>query len=59
MVVVVLGRVGADLFCRCPHPNWDDYRQAMNDQDKSIIRVTHARWSPVSRGGFPPELFEQ
>ncbi len=40
------------------HPNWDEYRQAMVDQNKSIIRITPSRWSPVSTGGFPPELFE-
>jgi PPOX class probable F420-dependent enzyme len=40
------------------HADWDDYRQAMADQDKSIIRINPTRWSPVSAGGFPPELFE-
>lgn len=40
------------------HPDWDEYRQAMQDQGKSIILVTPTRWSPVSTGGFPPELFE-
>jgi PPOX class probable F420-dependent enzyme len=37
------------------HPDWDEYRQAMRDQGKSLIRVTPVRWSPVATGGFPPE----
>ena len=48
-------------YYRCisgEHPDWDEYRQAMADQDKSVIRITPTRWSPVSKGGFPPELFE-
>ncbi len=48
-------------YYRCisgEHPDWDDYRQAMADQNKSVIRITPTRWSPVSKGGFPPELFE-
>ena len=40
------------------HSDWDEYRQAMADQGKSIIRIKPTRWSPVSTGGFPPELFE-
>jgi PPOX class probable F420-dependent enzyme len=40
------------------HPDWDEYRQAMHDQGKCIIRITPTLWSPVSKGGFPPELFE-
>lgn len=40
------------------HPDWDDYRQAMSDQGKVLIRVTPTRWGPVSTGGFPPELFD-
>jgi PPOX class probable F420-dependent enzyme len=43
---------------RGEHPDWDEYRQAMADQGKSAIMITPTRWSPVSRGGFPPELFE-
>jgi PPOX class probable F420-dependent enzyme len=47
-------------YFRCirgDHPDWDEYRQAMADQGKSIIRITPTRWGPVSTGGFPPELF--
>ena len=40
------------------HSDWDEYRQAMADQGKSIIRIKPTRWSPISTGGFPPELFE-
>ncbi len=48
-------------YFRCikgDHPDWDEYRQAMADQGKSVIRIKPTRWSPVSTGGFPPELFE-
>jgi PPOX class probable F420-dependent enzyme len=38
------------------HPDWDEYRQAMRDQGKSLIRVTIERWGPIATGGFPPEL---
>lgn len=38
------------------HPDWDEYRQAMIDQDKSIVRITPTRWSPIATGGFPARL---
>jgi PPOX class probable F420-dependent enzyme len=38
------------------HPDWDEYRQAMLDQGKSLIRVTPTRWGPVATGGFPARL---
>jgi PPOX class probable F420-dependent enzyme len=38
------------------HPDWDEYRDAMRRQGKSLIRVTIDRWGPVATGGFPPEL---
>ncbi len=38
------------------HPDWDEYREAMRRQGKSLIRVTPVRWGPVATGGFPPEL---
>jgi PPOX class probable F420-dependent enzyme len=38
------------------HSDWDEYRQAMIDQGKSLIRLTPTRWSPIATGGFPPEL---
>jgi len=41
------------------HPDWDEYRQAMVRQGKSIIRVTPERWGPVATGGFPARLVQQ
>ena len=38
------------------HPDWDEYRQAMRDQGKSLIRVTVEQWGPIATGGFPPRL---
>ncbi|MFE7235588.1 PPOX class F420-dependent oxidoreductase [Streptomyces sp. NPDC002405] len=35
------------------HPDWDEYREAMVRQGKSIIRITPRRWGPVATGGFP------
>lgn len=40
------------------HDNWDEYRQAMADQGKSVIVIEPTRWGPISTGGFPPSLFE-
>lgn len=40
------------------HPDWDEYRQAMRDQGKSLLRVTPTRWGPIATGGFPPRLAE-
>ncbi|MBX3284879.1 MAG: PPOX class F420-dependent oxidoreductase [Actinobacteria bacterium] len=38
------------------HPDWDEYREAMVAQGKSLIRVTPLRWGPVATGGFPARL---
>jgi PPOX class probable F420-dependent enzyme len=38
------------------HPDWDEYREAMRKQDKSLIRVTLERWGPIATGGFPARL---
>ena len=38
------------------HPDWDEYRQAMRDQGKALVRVTIDDWGPIATGGFPPEL---
>jgi PPOX class probable F420-dependent enzyme len=46
-------------YFRCiagEHPNWDEYRQAMALQDKSLIRITPTRWSPIATGGFPADV---
>src|SRR5512139_185152 len=43
-------------YYRCiagEHPDWDEYRAAMAEQDKSLIRITIERWGPVATGGFP------
>lgn len=48
-------------YYRCisgEHPDWPEYRQAMVDQGKSVILIDPTRWGPISKGGFPPQLFE-
>jgi PPOX class probable F420-dependent enzyme len=40
------------------HSNWDEYRQAMRDQGKCLIRVTIESWGPLATGGFPQRLAE-
>ena len=48
-------------YFRCisgEHPDWDEYRQAMRDQGKSLLRITPTRWGPVATGGFPARLAE-
>ena len=46
-------------YFRCitgEHPDWDDYRAAMQRQGKCLIRITLTRWGPIATGGFPPRL---
>ena len=50
------GLVGYYRAISGEHPDWDDYRTAMQRQDKSLIRVTIDRWGPIATGGFPPEF---
>ena len=38
------------------HPDWADYRKAMVEQGKALIRITPTRWGPVATGGFPARL---
>lgn len=38
------------------HPDWDEYRTAMTDQGKCLIRLAVERWGPIARGGFPARL---
>ncbi|GMA25883.1 PPOX class F420-dependent enzyme [Luteimicrobium album] len=38
------------------HPDWDEYREAMVKQGKSLIRVTITGWGPIATGGFPARL---
>jgi PPOX class probable F420-dependent enzyme len=45
-------------YYRCisgEHPDWDEYREAMRRQGKSLVRVTPERWGPVATGGFPAD----
>ena len=45
-------------YFRCisgEHPDWDEYREAMQRQGKCLIRLTVERWGPIATGGFPPE----
>ncbi|GAA0290688.1 PPOX class F420-dependent oxidoreductase [Kineococcus aurantiacus] len=46
-------------YFRCisgEHPDWAEYRQAMRDQGKSLLRLTITRWGPIATGGFPARL---
>ena len=36
------------------HPDWDEYKRAMRDQGKCLIRLSPQRWGPIATGGFPP-----
>jgi PPOX class probable F420-dependent enzyme len=38
------------------HPDWDEYRAAMADQGKCLIRIAPTKWGPVATGGFPARL---
>ena len=38
------------------HPDWDEYRQAMVTQGKSLLRLSIDQWGPVATGGFPARL---
>lgn len=40
------------------HPDWDEYRDAMAEQDKSVVRITVERWGPIATGGFPARLVD-
>ncbi|MBB5084492.1 PPOX class F420-dependent oxidoreductase [Nonomuraea endophytica] len=46
-------------YFRCiagEHPDWQEYREAMRQQDKSLIRITIDSWGPIATGGFPARL---
>lgn len=48
-------------YFRCisgEHPDWDEYRDAMRRQGKSLLRITIDDWGPIATGGFPPELVD-
>lgn len=38
------------------HSDWDDYRTAMNEQGKVLLRISPNRWGPIATGGFPARL---
>ncbi|GAA3794439.1 TIGR03618 family F420-dependent PPOX class oxidoreductase [Sphaerisporangium flaviroseum] len=38
------------------HPDWDEYRAAMERQGKSLLRITPVKWGPIATGGFPARL---
>ena len=49
-------------YFRCisgEHPDWEEYRQAMRRQGKSLIRITVDDWGPVATGGFPADRAPQ
>jgi PPOX class probable F420-dependent enzyme len=41
------------------HPDWEEYRAAMRNQGKSLIRVTIDGWGPIATGGFPARLADR
>ena len=46
-------------YFRCisgEHPDWEEYRRAMREQGKSLLRMTIRRWGPIATGGFPARL---
>ncbi len=38
------------------HPDWDEYRAAMQRQGKSLITIEIERWGPIATGGFPASV---
>jgi PPOX class probable F420-dependent enzyme len=38
------------------HSDWAEYRRAMVEQGKSLLRITPTHWSPIATGGFPARL---
>ena len=49
-------------YFRCisgEHPDWNEYREAMAAQDKSLLSIDIEAWGPIATGGFPPEMSER
>ena len=49
-------------YYRCiagEHPDWDEYRGAMREQGKALIRVTIESWGPIATGGFPARIADE
>ena len=45
-------------YFRCiagEHSDWNEYREAMRHQGKSLVRITIHDWGPIATGGFPPD----
>jgi PPOX class probable F420-dependent enzyme len=38
------------------HDDWDEYRRAMVDQGKVLLRMEPVAWGPIATGGFPARL---
>lgn len=38
------------------HPDWDEYRDAMQRQHKSLISIEPVAWGPIATGGFPASV---
>jgi PPOX class probable F420-dependent enzyme len=38
------------------HPDWEEYKEAMAKEDKTLVRLTVERWGPIATGGFPARL---
>ena len=38
------------------HPDWDEYRRAMREQGKCLLRISIDEWGPIATGGFPPDV---
>lgn len=38
------------------HPDWSEYREAMQRQDKSLIKIEPIGWGPIATGGFPASV---
>lgn len=49
-------------YFRCisgEHPDWEEYREAMRRQGKTLLRITVDSWGPIATGGFPPDRAPQ
>jgi PPOX class probable F420-dependent enzyme len=41
------------------HPDWEEYRNAMVRQGKSLVRITITGWGPIATGGFPADVVDK
>lgn len=58
MVLTTFRRDGS-LQSSPVNSDWDEYRQAMIDQGKSLIRITIDRTGPIATGGLPTRLADK